>query len=217
MKTEIEIVTGFLGSGKTSFINSLVKESYVDGEKIIVIQLEKGQSNIDKSLINEDLVKVICLNDLNELENKMLILINESSPNRIIIEFNGTFNIEDLFKMMNKREYKECIRVETIYFVGDSKNLELYIKNMGNFLVPFIEYSNILVLNNMEYCNDKERENILKIINNLNPSAFILEVKNKYLFNVSLIENKVLNNNIFKKIKIKLGKSNNILRRKKSE
>ncbi|GAA0075671.1 hypothetical protein UT300005_00490 [Clostridium sp. CTA-5] len=217
MKTEIEIVTGFLGAGKTSFINSLVKESYVDGEKIIVIQLEKGQSNIDKSLINENLIEVIYLNDLNELNDKMLTLIKENYPNRIIIEFNGTFNIEDLFKIMNERENKKCIRVETIYFIGDSKNLELYIKNMGNFLVPFIEYSNILVLNNIEYCNDKERENILKIINNLNPSAFILEVKNKYLFNASLIENKVLNNNIFKRIKIKLGKSNNILRRKKSE
>ncbi|MBW6410148.1 GTP-binding protein [Clostridium weizhouense] len=217
MKTEIEIVTGFLGAGKTSFTNSLIKESYVDGEKIIVIQLENGQSNIDKSIINENLVEVVYLNHLNELEDRMLILIKENLPNRIIIEFNGTFNIEDLFKIMNERVYRECIRVETIYFIGDSKNLELYIKNMGNFLVPFIEYSNILVLNNIENCNTKERENILKIVNELNPSAFILEVKNKYLFNSSLIENKVLNNNIFKKIKIKLGRSNNILRRKKSE
>ncbi len=67
MKIQVEIVTGFLGAGKTSFINSLIKESYVKGEKIIVIQLENGEEKISDEISNYGLVTIYKQSDLKKL------------------------------------------------------------------------------------------------------------------------------------------------------
>ncbi len=142
MKIQVEIVTGFLGAGKTSFINSLIKESYVKGEKIIVIQLENGEEKISDEISNYGLVTVYKQSDLKKLNEDMISLISEYSPNRIIIEFNGTYNLEDLFKIIDKKIYKNNMSLDRIYFIGDTRNLKSYVQNMGNFLVPFIELSN---------------------------------------------------------------------------
>ncbi|SFD41388.1 GTP-binding protein [Clostridium uliginosum] len=215
MKIEVEIVTGFLGAGKTSFINSLIKESMVNGEKIIVVQLEKGEGKISSKLLENKSVRLIVINELKEVNDKMIYLIKKYVPNRIIIEFNGTWDLQELINILDEKNYREYINIETIFFIGDAKNLMLYIENMGNFLLPFIQYSNVLVLNNTDDCDNIKIKSTLDILRNLNPTAYILEVKNKYLFNASLKESKILDNGILKKIKIKIGNSSNVLRRKK--
>ena len=93
MKIDVEIVTGFLGAGKTSFINSLLKESQVEGEKIIVFQLESGKIQLCE---NNDInypVKCMRLKNIEELKSSIMTQIKSNKPNRIIIEYNGTFYI----------------------------------------------------------------------------------------------------------------------------
>ncbi len=188
MKIQVEIVTGFLGAGKTSFINSLIKESYVKGEKIIVIQLENGEEKISDEISNYGLVTVYKQSDLKKLNEDMISLISEYSPNRIIIEFNGTYNLEDLFKIIDKKIYKNNMSLDRIYFIGDTRNLKSYVQNMGNFLVPFIELSNLIILNNTEKCNKENIESTKNMLNNINPSAYILEAENRESFNLLLRE-----------------------------
>lgn len=90
MKIHIEIVTGFLGAGKTSFINSLLKESLVDGEKVLVFQLEQGEKNIVHSSNISNFVRIQDALDIKDLKEKMIYSIKKYKPNRIIIEYNGT-------------------------------------------------------------------------------------------------------------------------------
>ncbi|HBJ2620377.1 GTP-binding protein [Clostridium botulinum] len=217
MKIQVEIVTGFLGAGKTSFINSLIKESYVKGEKIIVIQLENGEEKISDEISNYGLVTVYKQSDLKKLNEDMISLISEYSPNRIIIEFNGTYNLEDLFKIIDKKIYKNNMSLDRIYFIGDTRNLKSYVQNMGNFLVPFIELSNLIILNNTEKCNKENIESTKNMLNNINPSAYILEAENRESFNLLLRESEILENTFFKKIKVKINNSSKHLRRKESE
>lgn len=217
MKIQVEIVTGFLGAGKTSFINSLIKESYVKGEKIIVIQLENGEEKISDEISNYGLVTIYKQSDLKKLNEDMIALISEYSPNRIIIEFNGTYNLEDLFKIIDKKIYKNNMSLDRIYFIGDTRNLKSYVQNMGNFLVPFIELSNLIILNNTEKCNKENIESTKNMLNNINPSAYILEAENRESFNLLLRESEILENTFFKKIKVKINNSSKHLRRKKSE
>ncbi|NFO02719.1 cobalamin biosynthesis protein [Clostridium botulinum] len=217
MKIQVEIVTGFLGAGKTSFINSLIKESYVKGEKIIVIQLENGEEKISDEISNYGLVTIYEQSDLKKLNEDMISLISEYSPNRIIIEFNGTYNLEDLFKIIDKKIYKNNMSLDRIYFIGDTRSLKSYVQNMGNFLVPFIELSNLIILNNTEKCNKENIESTKNMLNNINPSAYILEAENRESFNLLLRESEILENTFFKKIKVKINNSSKHLRRKESE
>lgn len=217
MKIQVEIVTGFLGAGKTSFINSLIKESYVKGEKIIVIQLENGEEKISDEISNYGLVTIYKQSDLKKLNEDMIALISDYSPNRIIIEFNGTYNLEDLFKIIDKRIYKNNMSLDRIYFIGDTKNLRSYVQNMGNFLVPFIELSNLMILNNTKNCNKEDIESTKNMLKNINPSAYILESENKGGFNSLLRESQILDNTFLKKIKVKINNSTKHLRRKESE
>lgn len=203
MKIHIEIVTGFLGAGKTSFINSLLSETQVEGEKILIFQLEHGEKEILQSKDINYFVKVKELNEVKDLKEEMIYAINEYSPNRIIIEYNGTSNIKELFDILNEKIYREYSKVTTIFFVADGKNLKKYIDNVGSFIIPFIQYSNMIVVNNMDYCKKEVLDEGFKKVRSINSKAYILKVNNKYTLKSALKESKVLDNGYFKKLKIK--------------
>ena len=205
MKIHIEIVTGFLGAGKTSFINSLLSETQVQGEKILIFQLEHGEKKISKSTDINNFVEIKKLNEVKELKEEMIYSIKKYSPNRIIIEYNGTSNLKELIDILNEKIYREYSKVTTIFFVADGKSLKKYIDNVGSFIIPFIQYSNMIVVNNMDYCNKEVLDEGFKKVRNINPKAYILKVNNKYSLKYALKEAKVLDNGYLKKLKIKFA------------
>ena len=205
MKVHIEIVTGFLGAGKTSFINSLLSETQVQGEKILIFQLEHGEKKISKSTDINNFVEIKKLNEVKDLKEEMIYSIKKYSPNRIIIEYNGTSNLKELIDILNEKIYREYSKVTTIFFVADGKSLKKYIDNVGSFIIPFIQYSNMIVVNNMDYCNKEVLDEGFKKVRNINPKAYILKVNNKYSLKYALKEAKVLDNGYLKKLKIKFA------------
>ena len=98
--------------------------------------------------------------------------------------------------MLNEKIYRECCKITTIFFVADGKNLNEYIDNIGGFIIPFIQNANMVVVNNMEYCNKKVLEEGFKKLRNINPKAYVLKVNNKYILKSALRESKVLDNRI---------------------
>lgn len=204
MKIHIEIVTGFLGSGKTSFINSLVSESQVEGERILVFQLEHGENKIQETSNNKFSVIVQSINQVSDLKEQIMYSIKEYNPNRIIIEYNGTVNLAELLNILNGKVYKECCKITTIYFVADGTSLMQYIDNIGSFMIPFIQNANMIVVNNMEFCKKEIIEEGLRKIENINPKAYVLKVNNKYVLKSVLREAKILDNGYLKKFRIKL-------------
>lgn len=204
MKIHIEIVTGFLGAGKTSFINSLLSESQVEGEKVLVFQLEQGKKEIVQSINMNNYLKVEKLEDITALKNEMIYSIKEFNPNRVIIEYNGTTNLKEIFDILNEKNYRECSKITTIFFVADGKNLNSHIDNVGNFLIPFIQFANMIIVNNIDYSNKEFLDEGFKKVRNINPKAYILKVKNKYILNSALRESKVLDNGYIKRLKIRI-------------
>ena len=205
MKVHIEIVTGFLGAGKTSFINSLLSETQVQGEKILIFQLEHGEKKISKSTDINNFVEIKKLNEVKDLKEEMIYSIKKYKPNRIIIEYNGSSNLKELIDILNEKIYREYSKVTTIFFVADGKSLKKYIDNVGSFIIPFIQYSNMIVVNNMDYCNKEVLDEGFKKVRNINPKAYILKVNNKYSLKYALKEAKVLDNGYLKKLKIKFA------------
>ena len=200
MKIHIEIVTGFLGAGKTSFINSLLSETQVKGEKVLIFQMEQGEKKVLQSTNINYFVHVKELNEVKDLKKEMIYLIKKYSPNRIIIEYNGTSNLNELIDMLNEKIYREYSKVTTIFFVADGKNLKQYINNVGSFIIPFIQYSNMIVVNNIDYCNEELLNEGFKKVRDINPKAYILKVNNKYSLKYALKEAKVLDNGYLKKL-----------------
>ena len=99
MKVGIEVVTGFLGAGKSAFINSLIKTTKAVGEKIIVLTCEIGNVKIKEFKEKDLFVKHInFMEDNAELDKNIYEIINEYKPHRIIIEYNGTETLEYLYK-----------------------------------------------------------------------------------------------------------------------
>ena len=204
MKIHIEIVTGFLGAGKTSFINSLLSESQVEGEKVLIFQLEQGKKEIVQSINMNNYLKVEKLEDITALKNEMIYLIKEFNPNRVIIEYNGTSNLKEIFDVLNEKIYRECSKITTIFFVADGKNLKRHIDNVGNFVIPFIQFANMIIVNNIDYSNKEFLDEGFKKVRNINPKAYILKVKNKYILKSALRESKVLDNGYIKRLKIRI-------------
>ena len=166
MKIHIEIVTGFLGAGKTSFINSLLSESQVEGEKVLIFQLEQGKKEIVQSINMNNYLKVEKLEDITALKNEMIYLIKEFNPNRVIIEYNGTSNLKEIFDVLNEKIYRECSKITTIFFVADGKNLKRHIDNVGNFVIPFIQFANMIIVNNIDYSNKEFLDEGFKKVRN---------------------------------------------------
>lgn len=134
----------------------------------------------------------------------MIYSIKKYKPNRIIIEYNGTSDLKELFDILNERIYRECSKITTVFFVADGKTLKQYIDNMGGFIIPFIQNANMIVINNIDYCKKEILNEGFKKVKKINPKAFILRVSNKYILNSTLREARVLDNGYLKKIKIKM-------------
>lgn len=204
LKIDVEVVTGFLGYGKTSFINSLLKESQVDGEKVLVIQMEEGNKKIYEINDINYPVKVFKLEEIRDLEQCVKKQIGKFRPNRIIIEFNGTDNLENLRKKLEEKELKKVMSLSTIYFVADGTKLLENIDNLGYYIVPFIKNANMIIINNTEDINEKQLKKEMDAVRGLNPKAFILKVNNKFNLCSRLKKAKVIDNGLFKKLKVKL-------------
>lgn len=203
MKIHMEIISGFLGAGKTTFINSLISERKIEGERICVFQLEEGKEKIIESSNKNYQVKTKLIKEIKELKEEMIYSITEFNPHRIIIEYNGTWDLNELFNMLNEKIYRETCKVKSVFFVSDGKTLNEYIDNIGGFLIPLIQYSDILIVNNIDDANKKSLEKGLKKLKNINPQGNILEVNNKYSLKSVLKEAKVFDNGYLRKIKIK--------------
>lgn len=172
MKSKLEIVSGFLGSGKTSFINSYLTTEVCSDEKILVVLLEKGTTNIER---NSNYVKVVYLEEINNVKELLLKEIQDEKYNKIIIEFNGTSNLNIVTDLIRDKKIKERISFYGNYYVGDCKNLDVYIKNIGELIIPFIQSSKLIILNNTNYINEEKKETIVKTIENINFTAPIIK------------------------------------------
>lgn len=205
MKIHIEIITGFLGAGKTTFINSILSETQVDGEKICVFQLEQGKEKIIQISNINSFVKTKEISEVKELNEEMIFSINEEKPHRIIIEYNGTYDLNELFNILNEKIYRDICKVTKIFFVADGNTLNEYIDNIGGFIIPFIQCADIMIVNNIDICDKKVLQKGFKKLKNINSKANILKIKNKYVLKSTLREGKVLDNSYFKRLKIKFA------------
>ncbi len=205
MKVGVEVITGFLGAGKSAFINSLINKTIAIKERIVVITCENGNTQINEFTENGQSVKHInFMGESLRLNDCIYSVVKKYKPHRIIIEYNGTDTLEHLYKCVFDNKTGKLIKLSTIYFICDGRNIEFYIKNMGEILLPFIQNSDVIVINNFNIEKRLELEKGIKLLEGLNHKAQILIAENNDGFNLALENSNLLEDKLVRDMRVKL-------------
>ena len=179
MNIKVEIVIGFLGSGKTSFINSMLQGEELQNEIIVVIQDEFGECEIKSELDNKEQQNQIILikNDEDKEINKDYIkkIISEYIPNRIFIEVNGMENSTDIINTFNEKSIKKICEIDDIISIIDVIKFPMYFRNMKSIISMHIFNSETIILNNVHELEKKEFSRLQKEIKNINETANMIK------------------------------------------
>lgn len=201
IKTEIEIITGFLCSGKTTFINALLKNTMVPKEIVIVIQLEDGSTQIEKIEKQKSKLYVKHIELSKDITTALLIqMIEFYKPHRIIIEHNGTKPLIDLLNVFDDKVLELMVKEPIIYYLSEGATFQILYNNMRELLEPYIMSSHLIMINNCSNISKQEKKSILKKLNALNPTAVILTNDNLSELEEVLKKSEVLESKLIKRI-----------------
>lgn len=178
-KCSVEIINGFLSSGKTTFLNGFLKKT-VKREEVVVIQCEGGKEKIDLDIENKFNVNVKRFKSNEELTIERLIrIIKFYKPSRLVLESNGISDITKTLNLFNSIKLRAYFRVTGIVTVVNSGTLNSFLKNLPHLIIPAIEASDLIILN---YCNTitrKSEEKYIKLLEGMNNHAHIVATREK--------------------------------------
>ena len=188
MKIKLDIVSGFLGAGKTTLIKKLVTEGYKD-EKIVVLENEFGKVGIDTDILKNTGVEVeeitagcICCSSSGDFLSSMEDIINKFSPNRIIVEPTGVAKLSEILRACNDFKFKGLFEVNNIISVLDVKRFDFVASYSKVFVDDQIAVSKTIVLSKNIGASIKHIEDIYSYIKNININANII---NEDIYNIS--------------------------------
>lgn len=151
MKTQIDIISGFLGSGKTKLINHFLEENIQMKEKVVVIQCEDGETEIDQVIVKEQDVWLTRTKIENLLDPYHIYdLIKKHRPERLIIEYNGMAKLNDFLEVLQEKLLRKHLFIGEIINTIDITTFDLFTQNIGGTFIEQIGNSEVLILNNSE-------------------------------------------------------------------
>jgi G3E family GTPase len=176
---KVDIVSGFLGSGKTTLIKQMLTP--INGEKVIVLENEFGQIGIDGELIKKDGLEVIelqngciCCSIKLNFKNTIEEVIEKLSPDRIIIEPTGVGLLSEILIMLNDQKLRNTLKLNFIVTVVDGVNFFDYIGNFGDFYEDQIKNAKTIIISKSQLIDKKNLNSIIKDLKEINEEANII-------------------------------------------
>ena len=170
LRTPIYLITGFLESGKTNLIkNMLTDEGFSQGERTLLIVCEEGEEEYEKELLRNSNTVMEVIDSFEDLtENHLASLNDKYFPERIIIEYNSVWGIENLFRVKKPTEWELAQMVTLI----DASTFENYLTNMRNLMTEGPKLADLVIFNR---CNDETpKSSYRRIIKGMNNTCNIL-------------------------------------------
>ena len=178
MSIKVDIISGFLGAGKTTLIKQLLKTRFND-EKIVLIENEFGEIGIDGSFLKESGIDIreinsgcICCSLVGDFSKSMKEVIDTFHPERIVIEPSGVGKLSDIIKAVEK--LKLDIVLNIVATVVDGSKCKIYIKNFGEFFNNQVEDARTIVISKVEKLADDKIIEVYNLIKSQNPNANIV-------------------------------------------
>lgn len=192
-KCSVDLVSGFLSAGKTSFINSYVSKT-LKKEELIIIQCEEGKCPINEEIEKKSNVNLKKFTSGNELtEERLIRMAKFYKPERIIIECNGVEDINNLVRIFNLSQLRGYFKLTGVISILDSMTFNMLMKNLGHLVVPCIEKSDLIILNKSNQISNELLEKNLDIVQKLNTHAHILVATDEEDLEKRIFKAKVIN------------------------
>ncbi len=177
--TKIDIFSGFLGAGKTTLIKKLISEAY-KGEKVVLIENEFGEIGIDGGFLKEAGIEItemnsgcICCSLVGDFAEALKKVLDEYSPDRIIIEPSGVGKLSDVIRAVEGVE-TENAKLNAFTTVVDAKKCKMYIKNFGEFFCDQVEHASAIVLSHTAGLDESKLHNCIELLREHNDDATII-------------------------------------------
>lgn len=177
--TKIDIISGFLGAGKTTLIKKLIKEAY-GKEKLVLIENEFGEIGVDGGFMQDAGIKVnelnsgcICCSLVGDFAKALKKVYEDYAPDRILIEPSGVGKLSDIIKAVKNAELENCV-INSFAAVVDANKCKMHMKNFGEFFNDQIETASCIIFSHADVSGEDKLENAVKLVREHNPSATVV-------------------------------------------
>jgi G3E family GTPase len=179
--TKIDIISGFLGAGKTTLIKKLLKEALA-GTKVVLIENEFGEIGIDGGFLKESGIEItemnsgcICCSLVGDFETSLKQVMEQYAPERILIEPSGVGKLSDVMRaIQNIADADENMELNSAVTVVDATKAKVYIKNFGEFFINQIENAGTIILTRTDKADQAKIETAVELIREHNKKATII-------------------------------------------
>ena len=179
-KTKVDIISGFLGAGKTTFIKKLLAEALAD-EKVVLIENEFGEIGIDGGFLKDSGIEVremnsgcICCSLVGDFASSLKEILTKYTPDRVIIEPSGVGKLSDVMRAVADVEEELPVAGNSAVTLVDVKKAKLYIKNFGEFFNNQVQYAKTIVLSRTDVADQKKIDEAIQLIREINKDATII-------------------------------------------
>ena len=179
--TKIDIISGFLGAGKTTLIKKLLKEALA-GTKVVLIENEFGEIGIDGGFLKESGIEItemnsgcICCSLVGDFETSLKQVMDQYAPERILIEPSGVGKLSDVMRaIQNIADADDNMELNSAVTVVDATKAKVYIKNFGEFFINQIENAGTIILTRTDKADQAKIETAVELIREHNKKATII-------------------------------------------
>ena len=192
--TKIDIISGFLGAGKTTFIKKLLEEA-IAGEKVVLIENEFGEIGIDGGFLQDSGIEIremnsgcICCSLVGDFGRSLSEVLSKYAPDRVIIEPSGVGKLSDVMKAVCDVAGEIDVTLNGSVTVVDAQKCKMYMKNFGEFFNNQIESAGTIVLSRTDVADADKVAASVELIREKNPKAAIVTTPISQLTGAQLLE-----------------------------
>ena len=178
--TKVDIISGFLGAGKTTLIKKLLNEK-LNAENVVLIENEFGEIGVDGGFLKDAGIEItemnsgcICCSLVGDFGTALKEVIDKYNPERILIEPSGVGKLSDVMKAVSDAGLGEDVQLNSAVAVVDASKAKMYIKNFGEFFINQIEHAGTVILSRTATTSEEKLSEIIALIREHNEKATIV-------------------------------------------
>ena len=192
--TKIDIISGFLGAGKTTLIKKLLKEAFQD-EQVVLIENEFGEIGIDGGFLKEAGIEIremnsgcICCSLVGDFGASLKEVIDKYHPDRILIEPSGVGKLSDVIRAVQDVQEETGLALNSYTTVVDAKKCKMYMRNFGEFFNNQVEYAGAIIMSRTDIVDEEKAMQSMELLRSLNKKAAIITTPIENLDGKKLLE-----------------------------